>query len=91
MQKLGANVGAVYILERIIKKFPNRTVAYYNLGDACWELGEKKKAISVYKTYIKQMIEKGKDKMIPLKIKSRCLMEKSHEWFSNHSIFYPTW
>ena len=27
---------AVFLLEKIIKEFPNRTVAYINLGDAYW-------------------------------------------------------
>ena len=65
LQKAGANEEAVYLLEKIIKKFPNRTVAYYNLGDSYWELGEKKKAINAYTTYIEQMCHKGLQKKIP--------------------------
>jgi len=65
LQKAGANEEAVYLLEKILEKYPNRTVAHYNLADAYWALGEKKKAIEFYKTYIKQMKEKGKSKRIP--------------------------
>jgi len=62
LQKAGANKEAIYLLEKIITKFPNRTVAYYNLGDAYWELGEKEKAIKAYTTYIEQMCHKGLQK-----------------------------
>ena len=71
LQKAGANEEAVYLLEKILKKYPKRMVAYYNLGDAYWAIGEKKKAIKAYKTYIKQMKEKGKSKKIPQIIKDR--------------------
>ena len=56
---------AIYLLEKIIKEFPNRTVAYINLGDAYWGLGEKVKAKEAYKTYIDQMKTKGKESKIP--------------------------
>ncbi len=62
LQKAGANKEAAYLLEKIIEKFPNRTVAYYNLGDV---LGEKKKAIKAYTTYIEQMCQKSLQKKIP--------------------------
>lgn len=56
---------AVYLLEKILEKFPNRTVAYLNLGDAYWGLEDKVKAKKAYQTYIKQMKESGKEKKIP--------------------------
>ncbi|MEN8304642.1 MAG: tetratricopeptide repeat protein [Campylobacterota bacterium] len=65
LQKAGANEEAIYLLEKILKKFPNRTVAYYNLGDAYWVLGEKEKAVKAYGTYIEQMKAKGKSGKIP--------------------------
>ena len=65
LQKAGDNKEAVYLLEKIIAKFPNRTVAYYNLGDAYWVLGKKQKAINAYHTYIRQMQAKGLAKKIP--------------------------
>ena len=65
LQKAGANEEAVYLLEKILEKFPKRTVAYYNLADAYWALGEKKKAIEAYMTYIEQMCNAGKSKRIP--------------------------
>ncbi len=71
LQKAGANKEAIYLLEKIITKYPKRTVAYYNLGDAYWALGDKAKAKEVYKIYIKQMKKKGKQKQIPEIIKDR--------------------
>jgi len=71
LQKAGANEEAVYLLEKIIEKFPKRTVAYYNLADAYWAMGDKKRAIKAYKTYIKQMKAKGKEKRIPKVVKQR--------------------
>ena len=76
LQKAGANEEAVYLLEKIIKKFPNRTVAYYNLGDAYWALGEKKKAIKAYTTYIEQMCHKGLQKRIPKVVLERVSSKK---------------
>ena len=68
LQKAGANEEAIYLLERIIKKFPNRTVAYYNLGDAYLGLAEKEKAIKAYTTYIEQMYKKDLQKKIPKEV-----------------------
>jgi len=65
LKKAGANKESAYLLEKILKKYPNRTVAYYNLGDAYWGLGDKKKAKQAYQTYITQMKAKGKAKKIP--------------------------
>ncbi len=73
LQKAGANKEAIYLLEKITAKFPKRTVAYYNLGDAYWALGDKAKAKKVYEIYIKQMKQKGKQKRIPKIIKDRIL------------------
>jgi len=71
LQKSGDNLEAVMLLEVLLKEFPKRTVAYYNLGDAYWALGRKKEAKKVYETYVKQMIAKGKEKRIPKVVKER--------------------
>ena len=73
LQKAGANKEAIYLLEKILEKFPKRMVAYYNLGDAYWALGEKKKAKKAYLTYIKMMKVKGKEKRIPKVVRDRIL------------------
>jgi len=71
LQKSGANKEAVYLLENILEKYPKRTVAHYNIADAYWALGEKKKAISSYTTYIEQMKKKEKEKRIPQVVRDR--------------------
>jgi len=76
LQKANANEEAIYLLEKILKKFPKRTVAYYNLADAYWELGEKKKAIEAYMTYIEQMCNLGKSKRIPQVVRDRVSTKK---------------
>ena len=76
LQKAGANEEAVFLLEKIIEKFPSRTVAYYNLGDAYWALGEKQKAMKAYTTYIEQMCQKGLQKKIPKVVLKRIEIKK---------------
>ncbi len=49
------------ILEDIIKKFPNRIVAYLNLADNYYSLGNELKAKKNYLIYIKLMKEQNKD------------------------------
>ncbi|WP_299256748.1 tetratricopeptide repeat protein [uncultured Aquimarina sp.] len=62
---------AVFLLEKIVKEAPKRTVAYINLGDAYWGLEEKEKAKEAYKTYIDQMKTNGKETKIPKRILER--------------------
>ena len=71
LQKYGADKEAIYLLEKILKKYPKRTVAYYNVGDAYWAIGDKEKAKKAYKTYIKQMKAKGKESRIPKTVLQR--------------------
>ncbi|MGB5868462.1 MAG: hypothetical protein WBG69_11380, partial [Arcobacteraceae bacterium] len=71
LEKLNKEEYAVIILEKIIEKYPNRTVAYYNLGDAYWSNWKKEKAKSAYKKYIELMTKAGKEKKIPQKVKDR--------------------
>jgi tetratricopeptide (TPR) repeat protein len=59
---------SIYLLEKIIEKFPNRTVAYLNLGDAYIGMKDKVKAKKAYQIYIKQMRQKGLEKQIPKRI-----------------------
>ena len=64
---------SVYLLEKIIEKFPDRTVAYFNLGDAYYGVGDKTKAIKAYQTYMDQMKKKGWEKKIPKQVLDRVL------------------
>ena len=62
---------SIYLLKKIIKKSPKRTVAYINLGDAYWNSQNKEKAKDAYKIYLEQMKEKSKEQKIPKRIFER--------------------
>jgi hypothetical protein len=62
---------AVFLLEKIINVFPDRTVAYLNLGDAYWGLGNTDKAKKAYKIYFGQMKESRKGPKIPYRVLER--------------------
>ncbi len=51
LEKAGAYKESIYLLEKILEKYPNRTVAYINLGDAYLGDKQKDKAIEAYKIY----------------------------------------
>ncbi len=62
---------AIYILENVLYKYPNRIVAYINLGDAYWGLDNKSDAKEAYKKYIELMKANGKQSKIPQRIYNR--------------------
>ena len=71
LEQSGAYKEAIFLLKKITKEFPDRTVAYINLGDAYWGLGDKEKAKKAYKTYVEQMKKSGKETKIPKTILDR--------------------
>jgi tetratricopeptide (TPR) repeat protein len=62
---------SIYLLQKVLKKFPNRTVAYINLGDAYWGLKENSKAKQAYQKYIELMKASGKESKIPKRVFER--------------------
>ena len=56
---------AVEILQSLVIKFPDRTVARLNLADAYWDIDVKDLAIPQYQEYNRQMNEKGLSAKIP--------------------------
>ncbi len=68
LEKAGAYKESIYLLEKIIEKYPNRIVAYINLGDAYLGNKQKTKAIKAYKKYIELMKKTGKEKKIPKRV-----------------------
>ena len=62
---------SIYLLEKILEKYPKRTVAYLNIADAYWGDNNKDKAIENYKIYISQMKENGKETKIPKRVFER--------------------
>ncbi len=62
---------AIKILDAIIIKFPHRTVAYINLGDAYWELDNKSEAKKAYREYVDLMKSNGLETQIPQRVYTR--------------------
>ncbi len=62
---------SVFLLNKIIEKYPSRIVAYINIGDALWEMKNVDKAKDAYRTYIKLMQENGKENKIPKQVLER--------------------
>jgi len=63
--------GAVYVLNEVVSAFPNRTVAYINLGDAYWGLEKYSEARQAYQTYIRLMRESNREQRIPQRVLDR--------------------
>ena len=62
---------AIYLLHKIIKAFPDRTVAYLNLADAYWDSKDKRNAKIFYKKYLSQINNKGENVSIPSRVSKR--------------------
>lgn len=60
-QQQGKYKEAIDLLQKILKAFPQRVVAYLNLGDAFWGNNEKDKAGTAYGKYADLMKEQNKD------------------------------
>jgi hypothetical protein len=57
---------AQYVLERITTIFPERIVAYINLGDTYWDLENFEKAKQAYRKYISLMKAAGNENKVPI-------------------------
>ncbi len=62
---------ALFILNIIVKNFPNRTVSYINLGDVHWELMNVEEARKAYKQYIWLMKKTARESRIPHRVHDR--------------------
>ncbi|MBV6880529.1 tetratricopeptide repeat protein [Epilithonimonas ginsengisoli] len=72
LEKIGANEESKTLLEEITRQFPNRIVAYLNLGDVYWKLNEKDKAKENYIQYISLIKTQKKDlSKIPKRVYDR--------------------
>ncbi|ROI04143.1 tetratricopeptide repeat protein [Chryseobacterium sp. G0240] len=52
---------SIQILEKIIKKYPDRVVTYLNIADSYWAAGNKEAAKKNYKQYLSLMKSQKKD------------------------------
>src|SRR5690554_138880 len=71
LDEAGYHEGAIYVLNEVVAAFPNRTVAYINLGDAYWGLEEHTEARQAYQTYIRLMRENNREQRIPQRVFER--------------------
>ncbi|PZX01904.1 hypothetical protein DFS28_101251 [Pseudomonas sp. 478] len=62
---------AVELLSYIVANNPDRVVAYLNLADSYWGLGNKKQAAENYKKYTSLMVQSGKNAKIPKRVIER--------------------
>ena len=66
------NFEGIYLYNEILKRFPNRVVAYLNLADSYWAIGNQKLAKENYKKYVELMKSQNKDlKKIPKRVWER--------------------
>lgn len=71
LEQSGDYASAIHLLEKIVKRFPDRVVAYINLGDAYWELEKHTEAREAYQTYIRLMRENNREQRIPQRVFDR--------------------
>jgi hypothetical protein len=63
---------SIYLLNKILEKYPNRVVAYLNLADSYWAINKKDLAKENYKKYVALMKSQNKDlKKIPKQVWER--------------------
>ncbi|BAP30552.1 uncharacterized protein CHSO_1515 [Chryseobacterium sp. StRB126] len=66
------NTTALFLLKEIIEKYPNRVVAWLNIGDSYWTADNKEKAKEAYLKYIELMKSQKKDiSKIPQRVYDR--------------------
>jgi len=75
LDEAGYHEGAIYVLNEVVSAFPNRTVAYINLGDAYWGLEKYSEAREAYQTYIRLMRENNREQRIPQRVLDRVVIE----------------
>lgn len=63
---------SINVLQKIIQKYPDRVVAYLNIANSYWNIGQKGKAIENYKIYLSLMKSQKKDlKKVPRYVQDR--------------------
>lgn len=71
LQKYGDCETAAYLLSTVVEVVPARIVAYINLADCQWELGQKIDAMENYEKYVHLMQKQKKDGKIPDYVRAR--------------------
>lgn len=72
LQLQSKNKEAIYLLDKVLTKDPSRSVAWLNLGDAQWGIGDIENTKKSYQKYISLMKNQGKDlNKIPKRVYER--------------------
>lgn len=71
LEQAGMYEEAVDVLYGVLTLAPDRMVAYLNLGDALWGLGEHGNAVNEYLIYSRTMEEVGLEEQIPERVGRR--------------------
>jgi hypothetical protein len=63
---------AIYVLRKVLEKYPDRVVAYLNIADAYWGINDTEEAGKSYRKYLELMKSQGKDlSRIPKRVHER--------------------
>jgi tetratricopeptide (TPR) repeat protein len=63
---------AIYVLGKVLEKYPDRVVAYLNIADAYWGRSDMEEAGKSYRKYLELMKSQGKDlSRIPKRVHER--------------------
>jgi len=68
LQKQENHKLAIFILAKILSKFPDRVVAYLNIADSQMAMELEEDALKNYEEYLKLMKQKGKFKKVPKRV-----------------------
>lgn len=64
-------IQSIYLLEKIVQKFPDRIVAKLNLADALYKFGQIEQSAPLYKAYYQKMKSTKQLKKVPSYVKDR--------------------
>ncbi|MCA8116965.1 tetratricopeptide repeat protein [Burkholderia cepacia] len=71
LQLVKRNGEAVSVLETVLSVAPNRAVAWLNIADSYWDMGDSQKARPAYKKYVDLMTRSGNAAKIPARVNDR--------------------
>ncbi|MBU3915894.1 tetratricopeptide repeat protein [bacterium] len=71
LEQSGRYKEAIDLLQKVVKAFPNRTVAYINLGDSYFGANNIEQAKQAYQKYVDLIKKTGKQKKIPKRVYNR--------------------
>ncbi|HDR9766404.1 TPA: tetratricopeptide repeat protein [Burkholderia cepacia ATCC 25416] len=71
LQLVQRNDEAVSILRTVLSVAPNRAVAWLNIADSYWDMGDSQKARPAYKKYVDLMTRSGNAAKIPDRVNER--------------------